>query len=109
MLQLSRHAEVSLHAQAADMEFVVERRGQNNWQITIEGVTDISLAVGDNGLSEPQSIPRIKKTYTLTDAQASATLALFIGELEDSELNAKLYVIAEEIWKDVAPPFRLIP
>jgi len=101
-MELNRKAEVSLHAQAADMEFTLERRGDNDWKFVVAG--------GDNGAPMPQAISRPIRTFTLTNAQASATLALFIGELEsDLDLNAKLYAIAETVWSNVEQHFRPIP
>lgn len=98
MLELNRKAEVSLHAQAADMEFTIERRGPNDWHLLIESVVSIN--------------PEAKQTkkFTLTDEQASATMALFIGELENNEvLNSELYKIAERVWGNVEQHFRPIP
>ena len=110
MLELNRQAQVSVHAQAADIEFTLEPRADGKWSFTIEGVSDISLAAGDSGLSEAQPVERTKQTFALNDRQASATMALFVGELlEDSALNDKLYEIAQEVWKDVPNHFRPIP
>jgi hypothetical protein len=83
MLELNRNAEVSIHAQAADMEFAIERIAENNWQFEIEAASDLTIASEQTG----NPVERIKHVYMLTDAQASATLALFIGELTDEELN----------------------
>ena len=48
--------------------------------------------------------------FKLSDRQASATMALFCGELEiDRDLNKGLYTIAEQIWKDVPQTHRIIP
>jgi hypothetical protein len=114
MLEINRKAEVAIHAQAADMEFTIERKGPNSWLMTVEGVSDANLKAGDSGVSEPQPMPRPKQEFILTDAQAAATMALFIGDdaIPDQEvasITTALYDIAEEVWKDVPLHFRPIP
>ena len=98
-MYINREAEVSIHAIAADMEFTIERLDQDKWQMTIEGVA-----------FERSGMNKVTHTYMLTDEQASATLALFVGELKDNPtLNAALYEIAEEVWKNTPQAVRPIP
>lgn len=103
MLELNRQAEVALHGQAADVEWTLLRHMAGLWVMVVEGVPDPKTR---DGIGEVTA----KREFTLNDEQASATVALFIGELEnDQELNAKLYAIAEQVWKDVPMHFRPIP
>jgi len=58
----------------------------------------------------------VKDTFTstvkitrVTAIQASAIIALFVGELEDSELNTKLFAIAEPALIDFPHECRPIP
>ena len=102
-MNINREAEVSIHAIAADMEFTIERLTEDQWQMTIEGV-DWNREVLEHHER------KVTHTYMLTDAQASATLALFVGELKDNRtLNAALYEIAEEVWKNTPQAVRPIP
>lgn len=98
-MQLNRSAEVAIHGQAADMEWHLERRAQDQWVMEVE---DLSLH---------PTAGRRHLERTLTDAQASATLALFVGEMEkDDELNKKkIYDIAEQVWSTVPQNLRVIP
>lgn len=110
MLELNRNVEVAIHGQAADMEWTLVRDRQDKWIMEIEGVSDVSLAAGGTGSPTSQPIPRVKRTFELTDAQAAATLALFIGDdVMDDEVNAELYRLAEQVWNGVPMHFRPIP
>lgn len=92
-LTLNPFAEVSLHGQAGCVEWTMERVGPCEWSMVVRSI----------------DFPMLRE-FKLTDAQASATLALFIGELEQHpDLNAGLYDIAEQVWKDVPVNFRMIP
>lgn len=53
------------------MEWTVIRHNVNKWEMVIESIVGLETS------------RKVTKTFTLTDAQMSATLALFIGELED--------------------------
>ena len=91
-MELNRKAEVSIHGQAADIEFTVERIEDNVWLFRVKDLFN-----------------QTEKVLTLTNAQAAATLALFVGEMDNKTLNAALYEIAEEVWKNVDQEHRLIP
>ena len=96
MMNLNRQAEVSLHGQAADCEWTMERLASNDWKLIVRGFALRSAYE--------------EREFHLTDAQASVTLALFIGELEDyAALNSALYEIAEEVWSEVEQHLRIIP
>jgi hypothetical protein len=93
---INRNAEVALHGQAADIEWTMDRKGPDQWELTIEAVVDVD------------PLAKSQRVLTLTDLQASATLALFIGEM-DSPINEQLYSIASPVWDALPLEFRLIP
>lgn len=96
-MELNKQAEVSLHGQAADCEWTMERLAPNCWQLIVRGYSLLGHEWSE-------------RLFTLTDSQASATMALFIGEVMDNEtLNIALYEIAEEVWNGVEQQFRIIP
>ena len=95
-MELNRKAEVAFHFSAGDIEVTVERLGPEQWKFDVEDTSEI-----------PAEQKRIVKT--LTDSEASATLALFVGEMKEDDLNTALYEIAERAWKGVPLNLRIIP
>lgn len=92
--------EVEIKLEAADTEVLIERHGPNDWHFYVKGLIFIQ---GEEEL--------VGKEFVLTDEQAAATLALFIGDdaIKNEELVKYLYSIAEQVWSNVEQCFRIIP
>lgn len=60
-MELNKQAEVSLHGQAADIEFTIERKCDNVWEFHIK-----------------DTLKGTVKSLVLNNEQTSATLASFI-------------------------------
>lgn len=91
--------EVEMTLQAADQRVEVKRLGKDTWQFIVTGIPSVD---------DPDN--EATKEFVLTDAQAAATLALFVGDdALHKELSAELYLVAEMVWKDVPQHFRIIP
>ena len=97
-MEINRNAEVAVHGIADDIEWHLERYGHDDWRMVVVGIANIEARRMET------------RRFTLTDAQASATLALFIGDstLHD-DLSASLYEIAECVWRNVPQHLRPIP
>lgn len=119
MLELNRNAEVSIHACAADMEFVLARAWEtteetekSRWSLTIEGVPNYNIAEGlDDGLPKDQPMPRPRKELQLSDEQAAAVMALFTAgdHVFTDAVVKELYALAEPVFAGVENHFRVIP
>lgn len=94
-LQLNPNSEVSIHGQAADLEFTLEYQSneREEWMLYVINV-----------------ISNISTALLLTKEQAAATMALLVaGDFTNEQLNERLYDIASPAWKDVDNKLRLIP
>lgn len=98
-MELNRKAEVSIHAQAADIEFTLDRLGNDKWELHCKDTSGL-----------PDKYPIKEQTTTLNNEQAAASMALFIvGDFENEKLNKMVWDVAEISLNNFPPNLLIIP
>lgn len=83
-----------------DVSFTMIRNAEGKWDVILTDTSGLPISEGESH----------EHTFTCTDKQASAILALMVGEIEDDELlNQHLYGIANPALAGVPDRLRPIP